>query len=50
MRGLLTVFGVFLLAIAQYYASDNPNSRRFAYGLFGLGAAMLIYVAVHGSL
>ena len=50
MRGELTIFGVLLLAVAQWFAGDSPRSRRIAYGLFGLCAAMAIFFAVHGSL
>jgi uncharacterized membrane protein YuzA (DUF378 family) len=50
MRGELTIFGVLLLAVAQWFAGDSPRSRRIAYGLFGLAAAMAIVMAVRGSL
>jgi di/tricarboxylate transporter len=49
MRGELTILGIVLLAIAQWYASDSPRSRRIAYGLFGLGAAIAVVIAVRGS-
>ena len=48
MRGELTILGIFLLAIAQWYASDSPRSRQIAYGLFGLAAAIAVVMAVRG--
>jgi uncharacterized membrane protein YuzA (DUF378 family) len=50
MHGELTILGIFLLAIAQWFAGDSPGARRIAYGLFGLGAAMALVIAVRGSL
>jgi hypothetical protein len=50
MRGELTIVGLFLLAVAQWCASDTPRSRRFAYGLFGLAAAAAIVLVARGSL
>jgi uncharacterized membrane protein YuzA (DUF378 family) len=50
MRGELTILGIFLLAVVQWFAGDSPRSRRIAYGLFGLGAAMVLVIAVRGSL
>jgi hypothetical protein len=50
MRGELTILGVLMLATAQYFAGDDPRSRRIAYGLFGLGVAMAVFMVVRGSL
>jgi len=50
MKGELTILGIFMLAVAQWYASDNPRSRKIAYGLFGLAAAIAVVMVVHGSL
>jgi di/tricarboxylate transporter len=50
MRGEFTILGIFLLAIAQWYASDSPRSRQIAYGLFGLAAAIAVIMAVRGPL
>jgi hypothetical protein len=38
-----------MLAIAQWYASDSPRSRKIAYGLFGLAAAVAVVLVVRGS-
>ena len=50
MRGELTILGILMLAIAQWYASDSPGSRKIAYGLFGLAAAIGVVMVVRGSL
>jgi len=50
MRGELTILGLFLLAVAQWYAGDSPRSRRIAYGLFGLAAAAAVVFVVRGSI
>ena len=50
MRGELTILGIFLLAGVQWFAGDSPRSRQIAYGLFGLGVAMVLVIAVRGSL
>jgi hypothetical protein len=50
MKGELTILGLFVLAVAQWYASDSPRSRRFAYGLFGLAAAAAVVLVARGSL
>jgi uncharacterized membrane protein YuzA (DUF378 family) len=49
MKGELTILGLLMLAIAQWYAGDSPRSRRIAYGLFGLAAAIAVVMAVRGS-
>jgi hypothetical protein len=49
MRGELTILGILMLAIAQWYASDSPRSRKFAYGLFGLAAAIAVVLVMRGS-
>ena len=49
MKGELTVLGILMLAIAQWYAGDSPNSRRIAYGLFGLAAAIAVVLFARGS-
>jgi len=50
MKGELTILGILMLAVAQWYASDSPRSRKIAYGLFGLAAAIAVVMAVRGSL
>ena len=50
MKGELTILGILMLAVAQWYASDSPRSRKIAYGLFGLGAAVAVVLAVRGPL
>jgi hypothetical protein len=50
MRGELTILGILMLAIAQWYASDSPRSRKIAYGLFGLAAAIAVVLFARGSL
>jgi uncharacterized membrane protein YuzA (DUF378 family) len=50
MRGELTILGILMLAVAQWYAGDSPRSRKIAYGLFGLAAAIAVVMVVHGSL
>ena len=49
MRGELTVLGILMFAIAQWYASDSPRSRKIAYGLFGLAAAVAVVLFARGS-
>jgi hypothetical protein len=49
MKGELTILGIVVLAIAQWYASDSPRSRQIAYGLFGLAAAIAVVLVVRGS-
>jgi len=50
MKGELTILGILMLAVAQWYASDSPRSRKIAYGLFGLGAAVAVVLAVRGPI
>ena len=50
MKGELTILGLLMLAIAQWYASDSPRSRRIAYGLFGLAGAIAVVLLARGSL
>lgn len=50
MRGELTVLGILMFATAQWYAGDSPRSRRIAYGLFGLAAAIAVVLFARGSL
>ena len=50
MKGELTILGLLMLAIAQWYAGDSPRSRRIAYGLFGLAATIAIVLVARGSL
>lgn len=49
MKGELTILGLLMLAIAQWYAGDSPRSRKIAYGLFGLAAAVAVVLVVRGS-
>jgi uncharacterized membrane protein YuzA (DUF378 family) len=49
MKGELTILGILMLAIAQWYAGDSPRSRRIAYGLFGLAAAIALVFFARGS-
>ena len=50
MKGELTILGLLMLAVAQWYASNSPGSRRLAYGLFGLAAAVAVVLFARGSL
>jgi hypothetical protein len=50
MRGELTILGILMLAVAQWYASDSPRSRKIAYGLFGLAATVAVVLVARGSL
>jgi hypothetical protein len=49
MKGELTILGILMLAVAQWYASNSPRSRKIAYGLFGLAAAIAVVLVVRGS-
>ena len=49
MRGELTILGVLVLAVAQWYSGDSLRSRRIAYGLFGLAAAMVLVFLIRGG-
>jgi di/tricarboxylate transporter len=49
MKGELTILGILMLAVAQWYASDSPRSRKIAYGLFGLAAAIAVVLVARGS-
>jgi hypothetical protein len=49
MKGELTILGILMLAVAQWYASDSPRSRQIAYGLFGLAAAIAVVLFARGS-
>ena len=50
MRGELTILGILMLAVAQWYAGDSPRSRKIDYGLFGLAAAIAAVLFTRGSL
>jgi len=49
MKGELTILGILMLAIAQWYAGDSPRSSKIAYGLFGLAAAIAVVLFARGS-